>query len=399
VDLVLGQIAAQLAQDTSNKALLAAFRKFPANIPAEEQARLRNDATGAYEKEFLPAWKKVQAYLSTTYAAHERPHVGLGTIPGGQEKYATLVRRYTTTNLSAAEIHKIGEQELVRIEAAMLEIARNTGFAGTLSEFDAKLAADPAQHFTSKEEMLVYCRNAAKIIEPNLPVLFKHIPLLLYGVRPLPPDREASTPTNAQAPSPDGSTPGWFNLNTYEPAKQMRSNKESLVLHEAVPGHIFQISLARAQPGLPEFRRYYGNSAYIEGWALYVEAIGGELGMYTDPISRYGQLGSERFRATRLVVDTGIHSMGWTREQAVAFFKEHAPDQSVAEIDRYISWPGQALSYKMGQLKIRGLRTEAEKALGAKFDVRDYHDVVLRDGVLPLDLLEEQVRNYIAATK
>src|SRR5262249_29826581 len=175
------------------------------------------------------AWKKIQTYLTATYAPRERAAVGLGSIKNGQEDYATLVRRYTTTNLSATEIHKIGEQELTRIEAAMLEIARGTGFQGTLAEFDAKLAADPAMHFTSKEEMLVYCRNAAKIIEPNLPNQFKHIPLLLYGVRPLPPDREASTPTNAQAPSPDGSTPGWFNLNTYEPAKQMRSNKEALV--------------------------------------------------------------------------------------------------------------------------------------------------------------------------
>ena len=399
VDLVLKQIASQLAQDTSNSGLLAAFRKFPANVPADEKARLLADANTTYEKQFIPTWKKLQGYLNTTYMPHARATDGIGGLPQGQEDYAILVRRFTTTNTTPAEIHAIGERELARIEAQMLDIAHGTGFNGTLKEFDAKLEADPAQHFASKDEMLVYCRNIAKIIEPNLPNLFKHIPLLLYGVRPIPADREASTPTNAQAPSPDGSTPGWFNLNTYEPAKQARSNKESLVLHEAVPGHIFQISLARALTGLPEFRRFYGNSAYVEGWALYVESVGKDLGMYTDPYSLYGQLASERFRAVRLVVDTGIHSQGWTREQAIAFFKEHAPDQSLAEVDRYISWPGQALSYKMGQLKIRGLRTEAEKALGPKFDVRDYHDVVLREGVLPLDLLEEQVKNYIAASK
>ncbi|HMD30521.1 MAG TPA: DUF885 domain-containing protein, partial [Candidatus Acidoferrales bacterium] len=246
VDLVLAQIASQLAQGSAESGLLAAFRKFPSNIPAEEKTKLLNEATATYEKQFLPTWRKLQTYLTTSYSAHVRPEAGLGTIKGGQEDYAILVRRYTTTNMTPAAIHSLGEQELVRLEAAMLAIARETGFAGTLSEFDAKLAADPAQHFTSQEEMLVYCRNAAKIIEPNLPVLFKHIPLLLYGVRPIPADREASTPTNAQAPSPDGSAPGWFNLNTYEPAKQARSNKQSLVLHEAVPGHIFQISLARA---------------------------------------------------------------------------------------------------------------------------------------------------------
>ena len=399
VDLVQAQIAAQLAQDSSNTALLAAFRRLPSNIPAAEQTRLRDAGIAAYQNDFLPAWQKIQQYLNTTYLPRARATAGLGGVPGGQEDYALLVRRFTTTNMTPAEVHAVGEKELARIEAAMLAIARETGFQGTLAEFDAKLAADPAQHFASKEDMLVYCRNIAKIIEPNLPNQFKHIPLLLYGVRAIPPDREASTPSNAQAPPPDGSAPGWFNLNTYLPEKQARSNKQALVLHEAVPGHVFQISLAREQKGLPEFRRFYGNSAYVEGWALYVESIGADLGMYTDPYSRYGQLGSERFRATRLVVDTGIHAQGWTREQAIAFFKEHAPDQSLAEVDRYISWPGQALSYKIGQLRIRGLRTEAEQKLGARFDVRDFHDVVLRDGVLPLDLLQEQTEHYIQAAQ
>ena len=247
--------------------------------------------------------------------------------------------------------------------------------------------------------MLIYCRNVAKIIEPELPHEFKHIPLLLYGVRAIPEDREAATPTHAQAPSPDGSTPGWFNLNTYQPEKQFKSDKQALVLHEAVPGHIFQVSLARTLKDLPDFRRFYGNSAYLEGWALYAESLGSNLAMYRDPYSHFGELSSERFRAVRLVVDTGIHSQGWTRDQAVAYFRAHAPEESLAEVDRYIAWPGQALSYKMGQLKIRHLRTQAEQRLGAKFDVRDFHDVVLREGVLPLDLLQQQAEQYINTAK
>jgi uncharacterized protein (DUF885 family) len=218
-------------------------------------------------------------------------------------------------------------------------------------------------------------------------------------VRAIPPDRERATATNAQAAAPDGSTPGWFNLNTYEPQKQFRFDKDALVLHEAVPGHIFQRGVARSMTDLPEFRKYYGNSAYVEGWALYAESLGRELGVYQDAYSRFGQLSSERFRAVRLVVDTGLHAYGWSREQAIEYFHQHAPEASLAEVDRYIYWPGQALAYKLGQLEILRLRREAEQRLGAKFDVREFHDAVLKDGVLPLELLHEQVQKYIAGVK
>jgi uncharacterized protein (DUF885 family) len=399
VDLVHKQLEAQIAQRADQTALLAAFRKFPAGIPADRQAKLLAEGTTAYEKEFLPAWRKLLNYFDKSYAPHARAQVGLGSLSNGKGDYAILVRRYTTTSMTPVEIHELGERELARLEGEMLTIARETGFNGTLAEFDAKLRTDPAQHFRSKEEMLAYCRNIAKIIEPQLPNLFRHIPLLLYGVRAIPEDREQATATNAQAPTPDGSTPGWFNLNTYDPEKQVRYDKEALVLHEAVPGHIFQGSLARAQTSLPEFRRYYGNSAYAEGWALYCESLGGQLGLYTNPYSRYGQLASERFRAVRLVVDTGIHYYGWDRDKAVAFFKQHAPEVSLAEVDRYIAWPGQALSYKIGQLRILQLRKEAQEKLGPKFDIRDFHDVVLRDGTLPMELLEQQVHEYEASAK
>lgn len=397
VDIVSKQIAAQLAQEKKDSPLLASFRNFPSNFPADQQTKLREEAEASYDKEFLPAWRKLQAYMTNTYARKARKTDGIGGLPGGKEAYAILVRRLTTTNATPEEIHKTGEAELQRLEAEMLATARETGFAGTLEEFEKKLDAMPDEHFHSKEEMLIYCRNAAKIIEPELPNLFRHIPLMLYGIRAIPPDREAASASNAQAPAPDGSVPGWFNLNTYEPEKQVRYDKQSLVLHEAVPGHIFQGSIARSLTNLPEFRKFYGNSAYAEGWALYAESLGGQLGLYKDPYDRFGRLASERFRAVRLVVDTGIHSMGWTREQAIAFFKEHSPQVSLAEVDRYISWPAQALSYKMGQLTIIGLRRQAEQRLGSKFDIREFHDVILRDGALPLELLEEQGQKYVNA--
>lgn len=394
VDLVAKQIAVQAGQDKKDSALLAAFRNFPSNFPAERQAKLREEAETAYEKEFQPAWNKLLEFLKTTYAAKARKGDGIGSLPGGREDYAILVRRLTTTKATPEEIHKIGEAEVQRIEAEMLATARETGFAGTLREFEKKLDATPEEHFRSKEEMLIYCRNAAKIIEPELPNLFKRIPMLLYGVRAIPEDREQASASNAQSPAPDGSVPGWFNLNTYQPEKQVRYDKQALVLHEAVPGHVFQTSIARALNGIPEFRKFYGNSAYLEGWALYAESLGGQLGLYKAPDERFGRLASERFRAVRLVVDTGIHAMGWTREQAIAYFKEHAPEVSLAEVDRYIAWPGQALSYKMGQLKILELRREAEKSLGAKFDIREFHDVILRNGALPLELLQVEGEKY-----
>ncbi len=397
VDLVADQLAAQIKQDSGNTPLLAAFRRFPSNIPQAEQARLRMAATEAYEKQFLPCWHKFQEYLRNQYGPKARPRNGVSSMTGGREAYAILVRRFTTTNMSPQAIHKLGEEEVARLEIEMRAILPQAGFTGTIVEFEKQIAASPGQHFQTKDEMLAYCRNIAKIIEPELPNQFKKIPVLLYGIRAIPPEIEASEASNAQPPAPDFSAPGWFNLNTFQPEKQVKYTKEALTLHEAVPGHIFQGTLKRGIEGLPDIRKFYSNSAYGEGWGLYVESLGSQLGVYRDPYSRFGQLASERFRAVRLVVDTGIHEDGWSRQQAIDYFGEHAPDVSLAEVDRYISWPAQALSYKIGQLKIRQLRTLAEQQLGARFDVRDFHDVVLRNGTLPLELLEEEVREYIRA--
>ncbi len=395
-DLVTQQLTAQMNQDADHTHLLDAFRNFPSNLPRPEQQRLKTEADNAYQQQFLPAWHKLHDYMATTYSQHVRPSDSLSSIPNGRADYAILVHRLTTTNMTPEQIHTLGEEEVKRIEGEMQAIIGETGFQGSIVQFQQHLDAVPEQHFHSKDEMLVYCRNIAKIIEPNLPNQFRHLPMLLYGVRPIPADREAATATNAQAPSPDFTTPGWFNLNTYKPEKQVKYDKESLVLHEAVPGHIFQITLAEAQQRLPDIRKFYFNSAYVEGWALYSESLGAQLGLYKDPYSRFGQLASERFRAVRLVVDTGIHQYGWTRGQALQYFHEHAPEESAAEIDRYISWPAQALSYKMGQLRIRSLRTSAEQRLGPKFDVRAFNDAVIQDGTLPLDLLSEQINGFIS---
>jgi prolyl oligopeptidase len=317
--------------------------------------------------------------------------VGLSSIANGRKDYAILAHLYTTTTTTPEEIHNIGLAEVERIESEMRGVLKQAGFNGSIAEYEKKLESSPDQHFHSKEEMLAYCRNIAKLVEPELPKQFLHVPGLLYGVRPIPADREQATATNAQAPTPDYSAPGWMNLNAYQPEQQVKYNKEALVLHEAVPGHVFQLTLAQGLAGIPEFRKFYSNSAYVEGWGLYAESLGAPLGVYTDPASHFGQLASERFRAVRLVVDTGLHAMGWTRPQALDYFKAHAPDQSIAEVDRYISWPGQALSYKMGQLRIVQLRREAEQKLGSRFDIREFHDRILRNGVLPLELLQREV--------
>ena len=399
VQLVIDQLTSQGLQDASTSPLLEFLKKMPSSIPEAERTRLRNEANEAFEKDFRPAWGKLLAYMQNTYLPKARPEIGISSLPGGREMYRKLIRRLTTTDTPPEEIHKLGEAEVARIEGEMQAIARQTGFTGSVSELEVKLAIDPEQHFHSKDEMLMYCRNAAKIVEPELPHQFRHIPLLLYGIRAIPPDREQAEASNAQPPMPDGSAPGWFNLRAYEPEKQVKYDKEALVLHEAVPGHIFQLALARSLQDLPEFRRFYGNSAYGEGWGLYAESLGTELGLYRDPYNKFGQLATERFRAARLVIDTGIHAMGWSREQAQEYLRAHAPTQALSEVDRYISWPAQALSYKMGQLKIVELRKKAEQKLGPKFDVRDFHDVVLRNGALPLELLDAQVGKYIAAGK
>jgi uncharacterized protein (DUF885 family) len=396
VDLTLDQIAAQRSDSPEESPLLLAFRRFPADIGAVDQQRLRAEARKAYEQEFATGWRKLETFLRDTYRPQARREVGLGSLKRGREAYAALIHSYTTTRMTAEQIHQLGLDEVSRIEKEMAQLAREAGFNGSAIEYERQLGAQPGMRFTSQEEMLQYARDVLARVQPLLPKLFTRVPAMSVGVRPIPPDREASTASNYSVGTPDGSRPAWFNMNTYRPHDQFKYTIDALVMHEAVPGHHLQVGLARELPGIPEFRRAYAASAFSEGWALYAESLGREIGIYRDPSTRFGQLASEQFRAVRLVVDTGIHAMGWSRDRAREYFSLHAPAQSLAEVDRYIARPGQALAYKLGQLKILELRRKAEKTLGARFDIREFHDAVLRNGTLPLDLLEEQVTAYIA---
>ncbi len=393
IDLIMKQLDAQAAQSADETALLAAFRKFPDTFLESDKQRLLGTATAAYNESFLPAWKKFRGFLAEDYLPAVRPEIGVTTLEDGPERYASLIRHFTTTDFTAKQIHELGLLEVERIEKEMLAITREIGFEGDLAEFEKQLRANPEQRFTSKEDMLVYCRNIAKLVDPEMPRFFARLPRAPVGIRPIAADREAETPSNYDSPAADGSRAGWFNLQAYKPEEEIKFDKAALVLHETNPGHHLQIALQLELEGLPEFRKVFHSTAYIEGWALYAESLGVEMGVYPDAVSRFGKLESERFRARRLVVDTGLHAFGWTRERAVEYLGDSA------EIDRYISWPGQALAYKIGELKIKELRGRAEKELGDDFDIREFHDVVLRNGALPLQLLEEQVATYIGEAK
>ena len=397
VDLVIDQVAAQRRAAPFDSPLLSAFLKFPDSIPASAQRRLREDAASAYTQQFVPAWTRFEAYLRDQYRPRARTQPGLTGWKDGQAAYARLIKHYTTMSAPPQEIHRLGLREVDRIEQEMLVIARDYGHTGPLSAFEQELANRPGMKFENQDEMLAYARDVLSALQPTLSKLFLHQPRTTVGVRPIPSDREASQASNYVAGTADGSRQAWFNMNTYRPREQVKYRTEALVLHETIPGHHLQVGLARELEGVPAFRRSFGASAFSEGWALYAEGLGTTLGVvYRDPPTRFGRLASERFRAVRLVVDTGLHAMGWSRERAREYFATHAPSQSLAEVDRYIARPAQALGYKLGQLKILELRDRAEKALGSRFDLRVFHDVVLRNGTLPLDLLEEEVDRYIS---
>jgi uncharacterized protein (DUF885 family) len=400
IDLALDQVTAQSSPAALQSPLLVAFSRMPSSIAAADQQRLRTAAVAAYEQRFVPSWKRLESFLRDTYRPAARPQIGLSSLPGGAAGYAALVRYYTTTDLTAARIHEIGLQEVARISKEMELLARADGFTGSVADYERQLAERPGMRFTSKEEMLAYARDVAARVQPELPRLFRLMPRMKYDVRPIPPDREASAASNYAVGTADGSRPAWFNMNTYRPQAQVKYRSEALVLHETVPGHHLQVGLERELDGLPEFRRVFNASAFAEGWALYAESLGAEIGtVYREPSTKFGQLASEQFRAVRLVVDTGIHAFGWSRERAREYFQQHVPSQSLAEVDRYIARPGQALAYKLGELRIRELRRRAQQELGARFDIRDFHDAVLRNGRIPLDALDLQVEEYVRTVK
>lgn len=396
IDLMAEQIAAQSRPAPLESPLLAAFARMPASVPAADQERLRSEAIAAYGRHFVPGWKRLEAFLRETYRPNARRQIALTSVPGGRALYELAVRHHTTTAMTPEQIHELGLKEVARIEQEMERVARADGFTGRASEYERQLAQRPGMRFSSQQEMLDYARDVLTRLEPALPRLFERLPKMPVQVRPIPADREASTASNYEVGTTDGTRPAWFNMNTYRPQEQVKYPIEAIVIHETVPGHHLQSALGQEVEGLPEFRKAFSTTAFAEGWALYAESLGSELGtVYLDPATRFGRLTTEQFRAVRLVVDTGMHAMGWSRDRAREFFREHVPGQSIAEVDRYIAWPGQALAYKVGELKIRELRARAEKELGSRFDIRAFHDVVLRNGRLPLDMLEEQVERYI----
>ena len=399
VNLMIDQVAAQSASPPEESPLLSAFNAFPAGMPATDQDRLRREARSAFAEQFVPSWKRLEAFLRESYVKQARPGLGIATLPSGAPAYASLIRNFTTTRMEAREIHQLGLAEVSRIDGEMARVTHDAGFVGTPAEFEEQLRSGAAMRFSSQDEMLDYARTVMARVEPQLPKLFARQPRMMVGVRPIPPDREAATASNYTAGTADGARQAWFNMNTYRPQDQSKYTTEALVLHETVPGHHLQVGLARELEGLPTFRTVFRAAAFSEGWGLYAESLGSELGVYREPATRFGQLASEKFRAVRLVVDTGLHATGWSRERAREYFVQHAPAQSLAEIDRYIARPGQALAYKLGELKIKELRRKAEQALGPRFDIRAFHDAVLRNGALPLDLLDEQVNVYIATMK
>ena len=398
VDSVLEQVRAQGSTVAAESPLLTAFRTFPATVSAADRARLLAAAQRAYSERFAPSWKRLETFLASEYRPRARPEVGLSSAPNGRRAYEVLVRTYTTTPRTPEDIHELGLREVARIEGEMARAAKEAG-SPSVAAYETQLRSSAAMRFGSQNEMVQYANDVLRRIEPALPKLFARLPKTRVGVRPIPPDRDASSASNYAAGTPDGSRQGWFNLNTYRPQAQVKYPIEALVLHEAMPGHHLQVALLRELTDVPDFQKAISVTAFTEGWALYAESLGAALGVYREPATRFGQLASQRFRAVRLVVDTGIHALGWSRDRARDYFAMHVPDQSLAEVDRYIAWPGQALAYKSGELKIHELRQRAEQALGARFDIREFHDVVLRNGDMPLGMLEEQVDGYIVGLR
>jgi uncharacterized protein (DUF885 family) len=395
------QIADLIPADPLASALLEPFKNFSVEIPEQERTRLTNRATEIYRARVAPAFQKLHDYVVSTYLPACRESIAATALPNGAEGYAFHVRWQTTTHLTPQEIHEIGLSEVKRIRADMDKVIASTNFKGSFHEFTEFLRNDPRFYFDKPDDLVNGYRIIAKKIDPELAHLFGKLPRLPYGVTPIP-DFKAPSQTTAyyQAGAPSVGRPGYYFVNAYNLHARPKWEMEALSLHESVPGHHLQISLAQEMENEPEFRKQVGYSAFVEGWALYCESLGEELGMYKDPYSKFGQLSYEMWRAVRLVVDTGMHAQGWTRDQAIQFFKDNTgkTDQDITvEVDRYIVWPGQALAYKLGQLKIRELRAQAEKRQGTKFNVRAFHDAVLENGALPLNVLTAHIENWMAA--
>jgi uncharacterized protein (DUF885 family) len=376
-------------------------KKYPADISPEDQKRLTQQITDAINTDVIPAYKKFAEFIRTEYAPQGRTTLSITSLPDGEKRYANDIYARTTTHMTPDEIHQLGLREIDRIEGEMTAIAKKEGFAD-LASFRASVKTNPKYKPTSSEQILDDFRHYIAQMQPKLPELFTLLPKSPVTVEAIP-EFQAAAATHYVTGTPDGKRPGRVVVATSNFAERSLIDDEAIAYHEGIPGHHMQLSVQQQLQGLPKFRLHgLGFNAYIEGWALYAEQLGKEVGFYQDPVSDYGRLSSELFRAVRLVVDTGIHAKGWSREQVVDFFrKSGAVDEPTiqSETDRYIAWPAQALSYKLGQLKFRELRERARKELGPKFDIRKFHDEMLDGGTLPLDLLEARTNKWIAEQK
>ena len=400
---VAEQVGGLITDDPMKSPLLAPFVKLPAGFSQADKASLTSQAVAAYNTAAKPAYVKLRDYLAKTYIPRARETIGMSAMPDGAAWYAYNVKVQTTTSRTPREIHDLGLSEVKRIRAQMDSVIRSTGFTGDFAAFTTMLRTDPRFFYKDSASLVRAYRDITKRIDPELTRLFGRLPRLPYGVSTIPSYAAPSQTTAYYQPgAPDSHRAGQFFVNTYKLDTRPTWEMEALTAHESVPGHHLQIALAQELEGVPNFRRYGGYTAFVEGWGLYAESLGPEIGLYTDPYSKFGQLTYEMWRAIRLVIDTGIHSFGWTRQQAIDYFKANSAkteNDITVEVDRYIVWPGQALAYKSGELEIKALRKYAQEQLGARFDVRAFHDQILGQGALPLDVLDTRIRGWVAEQK
>lgn len=392
------QISGQTV-DVSKSPLDGAFDKFPADMPENDRDRLKARGEQIIRDQVLPGLRKFDSFITGVYMPAARKDIAASSLPGGLDYYRHAIRCQTTTGLSPQEIHEIGLGEVARIRGEMDAVIKEAGFQGSFQDFLKSLRSDPKFYYTNAADLVAGYRDIAKRIDGELPRFFAELPRNSYGIREIP-EYEAPAQTTAYyiPGATDGSRAGVFAVNTYKLETRPKYEMEALTLHESVPGHHLQISRAQELNDLPDFRRNGGYTAYVEGWALYAESLGSEMGFYADPYSKFGQLTYEMWRACRLVVDTGMHAMGWSREKAIDFMLQNSAkteNDVIVEIDRYIVWPGQALSYKLGELKIKELRARAKQQLGDKFDLRRFHNALIDNGPLPLSVLDSQIDTWI----
>lgn len=399
---VLAQVNSILAIEPASSPFLAPIKKFPENVSPEDQKRFAQQIRAAVAHDVLPAYQQLSVFLQTQYIPRSRADVGVWSIPDGDAYYAFCIRRNTTLDMTADQIHQIGLDEVKRDEAAMLVIAKTLGYSD-LKSLNAAITADPKLHATSREQVLDLYRHYLTQMTAKLPDQFGVLPKSSLIVEATPSYTEQQRPPATYEPgTPDGKHPGRVVVNTYNYAHISLWDAESIAYHEGSPGHHLQFSIAQETEGLPDFRKHKEFTAYTEGWGLYAEQLGKDMGFYQDPYNDYGRLEGDIWRAIRLVVDTGIHSQHWTRQQVVDYFHEHSSVDETnvqRETDRYIAWPGQALGYKIGQLKLLELRQRAETQLGSQFDIKKFHDLILGSGALPLIVLDQRVNEWIATQR